>query len=204
MCVDFTDLNKACPKDSFPLPRMDVLIDSTSGHELLSFMDAFSGYNQIQMSELDEEKTFFITNRGLYCYNMMPFGLKNAGATYQRPVNKMFGDQIGRNVEVYVDDMLVKSRKAISHLVDLEETFNTLRRISDEVEPDEMCFRCFVGKVPGIHGFEQRDRSESGENSGCARDASSPYNKTTAAIDREDCSLEPVHFSINGQMFTLL
>jgi hypothetical protein len=80
------------------------------------------------MSELDEEKTSFITNRGLYCYNMMPFGLKNAGATYQRLVNRMFSDQIGRNVEVYVDDMLVKSREPISHLADLEETFNTLRR----------------------------------------------------------------------------
>jgi hypothetical protein len=92
MCVDFTDLNKACPKDSFPLPRMDVLIDSTLGYELLSFMDAFSGYNQIHMSELDEEKTYFIIDRGLYCYNMMPFGLKNAGATYQRLVNRMFCD----------------------------------------------------------------------------------------------------------------
>jgi len=81
MCVDFTDLNRACPKDSFPLPRMDVLINSTSGHELLSFMDAFSGYNQIFISELDEEKTSLITDRGLYCYNMMPFSLKNASAT---------------------------------------------------------------------------------------------------------------------------
>jgi hypothetical protein len=88
--VEFTDLNRACPKDSFPLPQMDVLIDSTSGHELLSFMGVLSGYNQIHMSKLDEEKTSFITNRGLYCYNMMPFGLKNAGATYQRLVNKMF------------------------------------------------------------------------------------------------------------------
>jgi hypothetical protein len=90
MCVDFTTFNKACPKDSFPLPRMVVLIDFTSRHELLSFMDAFSGYNQIHMHELDEEKMSFITDRGLYCYRMMPFGLKNAGATYQRLVNKMF------------------------------------------------------------------------------------------------------------------
>jgi hypothetical protein len=92
MCVDFTDLNKACLKDSFPLPRMDTLIDSTLGHELLSFMDAFSGYNQIHMHKLDEEKTSFIPNRGLYCYKMMPFGLKNAGATYQSLVNKIFQD----------------------------------------------------------------------------------------------------------------
>ena len=90
MCVDFTDLNKACPKDSFPLPRIDALVDSTSGNELLSFMDAFSGYNQILMHLKDQEKTSFITDRGLYCYKVMPFGLNNAGATYQRLVNKMF------------------------------------------------------------------------------------------------------------------
>jgi len=119
MCVDFTDLNKACSNDSFPLPRIDLLVDSTSGHELLSFMDAFSGYNQIYMEEADQEKTSFITDRGLYCYKMMPFGLKNAGATYQRLVNRMFRSQIGKNVEVYVDDMLVKSIRATKHIEDL-------------------------------------------------------------------------------------
>jgi hypothetical protein len=128
MCVDFTDLNKTCPKDSYSLPRIDQLVDSTAGHKLLSFMDAFFGYNQIQMTEGDQEKTAFITSRGLFCYKVMPFGLKNAGATYQRLVNKMFHDQIGRNVEVYVDDMLVKSKKDEDHLIDLKETFQTLRR----------------------------------------------------------------------------
>jgi hypothetical protein len=113
-------------------------------------MDAFSGYNQIHMSELDEEKTSFITDRGLYCYNMMPFGLKNAGATYQRLVNRMFSDQIGRNVEVYVDDMLVKSRKAISHLADLEETFNTLRRYQMKLNPAKCAFGVSLGKFMGF------------------------------------------------------
>ena len=78
MCVDFTDLNIACPKDSFPLPRIDQLVDSTAGHKLLTFKDAFSGYNQIMMDENDQEKTSFITSRGLFCYKVMPFGLKNA------------------------------------------------------------------------------------------------------------------------------
>jgi len=87
MCVDFTDLNRACPKDSFPLPRIDLIVDSASGHELLTFMDAFSGYNQIHMDEADQEKTSFITDRSLYCYKMTSFGLKNDGATYQRLVN---------------------------------------------------------------------------------------------------------------------
>jgi hypothetical protein len=90
MCMDFTDLNKACLKDSFPLPRIDQLVDSTVGHKLLAFMDAFSGYNKIVMDEDDQEKTSFITSKGLFCYRVMPFRLKNAGATYQRLMNKMF------------------------------------------------------------------------------------------------------------------
>ena len=72
MCVDFTDLNKACPKDSYPLPRVDVLVDSTAKHQLLSFMDAFSGYNQIRMQEDDQKKTSFVTNQGLFYYKVMP------------------------------------------------------------------------------------------------------------------------------------
>ena len=127
MYVDFMDLKKAFPKDSFPLPRIDQLVDSTIGHKLLTFMDAFSGYNQIKMYEEDQEKTAFIMSQGLYCYKVMPFGLKNAGATYQRLVNKMFSKQIRRNMEVHVNDMLVKSKKELTHLDDLRETFTTLR-----------------------------------------------------------------------------
>ena len=89
-CVDFTDLNRACHKDSFPLPRIDQLVDATAGHALLSFMDAYSGYNQIPMYVPDQEHTSFITDRGLYCYIRMPFGLINVGAIYQRLVNMMF------------------------------------------------------------------------------------------------------------------
>jgi reverse transcriptase-like protein len=84
MCVDFTDLNKACPKDDYPLPKIDRLVDSTAGHALLSFMDANAGYHQIPLAPEDQPHTAFITNAGVYCYNVMPFGLKNAGATYQR------------------------------------------------------------------------------------------------------------------------
>ena len=125
MCMDFTDLNKTCSKDSFPLPRIDQLVDSTAG--LLMFMDAFSGYNQIKMAEEDQEKTTFITSQGLYCYKVMPFGLKNAGTTYQRLVNKMFSKWIERNMEVYVDDMLVKSKEELTHLDELKETFATFK-----------------------------------------------------------------------------
>ena len=117
--MDFIDLNNACPKDSFPLPRIDQLIDLIAGHELLTFMDAFSGYNQILVKKEDQEKTVFVTSQGLYCYKVMSFGLKNAGATYQRLVNQMFSKQIGRNMEVCVDAMLVKSKEAKTHLEDL-------------------------------------------------------------------------------------
>ena len=95
MCIDFTDLNKACPKDSYPLPRVDVLVDSTARHQLLSFMDAFSGYNQIRMHEGDQEKTSFVTGQGLFCYKVMPFGLKNVGATYQRLMKKCSRGKLG-------------------------------------------------------------------------------------------------------------
>ena len=90
MCVDFTDLNKACSKDSYPISRIDQLVDYIAGHQLLSFMDAFLGYNQIKMHKLDQEKTSFITSQGLFYYKFMSFGLKNVGATYQWLVNKMF------------------------------------------------------------------------------------------------------------------
>ena len=119
MYVDFTDLNKACPKDSYLLPRIDQLVDTTAGHKLLSFMDTFSGYNQIRMDEADQEKMSFVTSQGLFYYKVMPFGLKKAGPTYQKLVNHMFCPQIRRNVEVYVDDMLVKSLDEEKQLDDL-------------------------------------------------------------------------------------
>ena len=100
LCIDFTDVNRACPKDSFPLPRINLIVDATAGHELLTFMDAFSGYNQINMDPDDKEKTSFFTGQGTYCYRVMPFRLKNAGATYQRLVNRMFQKQIGTTMEV--------------------------------------------------------------------------------------------------------
>ena len=150
MCVDFTDLNKAYLKDSFPLPRIDQLVDSTGGHKLLTFMDAFSGYNQIKMAEEDQEKIAFITSQGLYCYKVMPFGLKNARATYQRLVNKMFSKQIGRNMEVYVDDMLVKSKEELTHLDDLRETFATLKQYQMKLNLGKCVFGVALGKFLGF------------------------------------------------------
>ena len=123
MCVDFIDLNKACTKDSFSLSKIDLIVDTTSKHKLLSFMEAFSRYHQIRMHPLDVEKTFFITERGLYCYKVMLFGLKNVGVTYKRLVNKMVKEVIGKMMEVYIDNMRVKSLKAADHITQLNEMF---------------------------------------------------------------------------------
>ena len=110
VCVDFTNLNRACPKDSFLMPKIDQLVDATYGHPRMSFLDAFQGYHQIALTLEDREKTAFISSDANYHYNMMPFGLKNVGATYQRMMTRMFRDKIWRTIEVYIDDIVVKSK----------------------------------------------------------------------------------------------
>ena len=107
MCVDFWDLIKVNPKDDFPMPHIDVLVDNIVGHALLSFMDRFSRYNQIKMASEDMEKTTFITPWGTYCYKVMPFGLKNTGATYQRATTTLLHDLIHKEVEVYESSISV-------------------------------------------------------------------------------------------------
>ncbi|KAJ0885315.1 putative nucleotidyltransferase, Ribonuclease H [Helianthus annuus] len=149
VCVDFTDLNKACPKDPFPLPHIDSMVDATAGHELLTFMDASSGFQQIQMEPPDQEDTAFMTPTGIYCYIAMPFGLRNAGATYQRLVNMMFKDQIGQTMEVYIDDMVVKSIKAEDHLRDMEEAFDILDKYNMKLNPSKCHFGVKAGKFLG-------------------------------------------------------
>ncbi|KAI5313616.1 hypothetical protein L3X38_042792 [Prunus dulcis] len=149
VCIDYTDLNKACPKDNFPLPRIDQLVDSTSGNQLLSFVDAYSNYNQILMHEDDKAKTSFIIERGTYCYKVMPCGPKNVGATYQRLVNKIFKEQIGKIMEVYVDDMLVKAPKRADHIENLAESFSLLRQYRMKLNPSKCKFGISSGRFLG-------------------------------------------------------
>jgi hypothetical protein len=111
MCIDFIDLNKACPKDEFTLPRIDSLLDASATSELMSLLDCYSGYHQIWMKKEDEPKTSFITPSGTYCYLWMPEGLKNAGGSLSIMTSKVLSSQIGRNVLTYVDDIIVKSTK---------------------------------------------------------------------------------------------
>ena len=128
VCVDFMNLNKASPKDDFPFLHIDMLVDSIVGHSMLSFMDGFSRYNQILMALKDMEKTSFISKWGTYCYKVMLFGLKNAGATYQRATTTLFHDMMHKDVEVYVDDMILKSRDRVDHLAALQRFFERIRQ----------------------------------------------------------------------------
>lgn len=155
MCVDFRDLNKACPKDCYPLPRIDQMVDLTSGHELLCFMDVYQGYHQIPLAREDQDKVSFITSGGTFCYVVMPFVLKNAGATYQRLMDKIFMGQAGRNIEVYVDDILVKSREKSCLIPDLEETFSTLRKYGVKLNPAKCTFGVKSGKFLGFMVMER-------------------------------------------------
>ncbi|KAL6134797.1 hypothetical protein ACLB2K_067025 [Fragaria x ananassa] len=146
MCVDYTNLNKACPMDSFPLPRINQLVDSTAGYKMLSFLDAYSSYNQIKMHPTNQTHTTFVTDNGLYCYEVMPFDLKNAGATYQRLVNAMFEDEIGVATEVYVDDMLVKSKTDDDHIANLNKVFTKLLAHKMRLNPQKCILAVGGGK----------------------------------------------------------
>jgi hypothetical protein len=149
MCVDYTSLNKACPKIPFPLPQIDQIVNSTAGCELLCFLDAYSGYLQIKMKESYQLATSFITPFGMFCYVTMPFGLRNAGATYERCMQHVFGDHIGRTVEAYVDDIVVKTRKADDLVSDLNIAFGCLRANGVKLNPEKCVFGVPRGMLLG-------------------------------------------------------
>jgi putative transposase len=159
LCVDFTSLNKAYPKDPYLLLRIDQIIGSTTGCDLLCFLDAFSRYHQINMAKEDEEKTTFITPCGVYCYVCMPFGLKNAGVTFQRLMQKALGAQMGRNVEAYVDDIIVKTREGRTLVEYLEETFANLQKVNINLNPT-MCLWCTLREATGISRFAPQNRGK--------------------------------------------
>jgi hypothetical protein len=161
MCIDFTDLNKACPKDEFPLPRIDSLVDAAASSELMSLLDCYSGYHQIWMKKEDEPKTSFITPSGTYCYLRMPEGLKNAGGSFSKMTAKVLHSQIGRNVLTYVDDIIVKSTKQENHIADLQETFANFRQAGLKLNPEKCVFGVKKGKFLGclVSTFDKGNRS---------------------------------------------
>lgn len=148
-CVDFLDLNKACPKDDLPLPNMDLLIDATAGHEMFSFMDGYSGYNQIKMNPVDAEKTAFRTPIGNLYYTVMPFGLKNAGATYQRAMTAIFHDMMHEELKDYVDDIVVKSKQKKDHVEVLRRVLQRCREYKLKINPMKCAFEVTSGKFLG-------------------------------------------------------
>jgi hypothetical protein len=149
MCINYTSLNKACPKDPFAPPRIDQVIDSTAGCDLMSFLDAYLGYHQIPLFQPDQIKMSFITPYGAYCYVTMPFGLKNAGATYQRTMQRCLQGQIGRNVHAYVDDVVVKTKQSSTLLDDLKVTFANLRRYRMKLNLEKCTFGVPAGQLLG-------------------------------------------------------
>ncbi|GJR52188.1 reverse transcriptase domain-containing protein [Tanacetum coccineum] len=149
MCIDFKNINPVCPKDYYPLPEIDSKIEAVMGFPFKCFLDAYKGYHQVQMVEEDEEKTAFYTDQGTYCYTKMPFGLKNAGATYQRLVDGAFQSEIGRNLEAYVDDMVIKSKYEREMLADIAKIFDNLQRINMKLNPKKCSFGVKEGKFLG-------------------------------------------------------
>jgi hypothetical protein len=150
MCIDYTNLNKACPKDPYPLSRIDQIVDSTSGCDLLSFIDAYSSFHQIKMVEDDRKHTAFVTVDGLYCYIVMPYGLLNALPTFARAMNITLGDLVREIVEVYVDDIVVKTKESNSLLENLAQVFDKLRATSTKLNPEKCVFGVSAGKVLGF------------------------------------------------------
>ena len=149
VCVDFADLNKACPKDPFPMPQIDQLVDAMVGHPRMSFLDAFQGYHQIPLALDNQEKIAFVTPTGNYHYKVMLFGLKNVGSTYQQMMTKMFEPQLGRSIEVYVDYMVVKSKVVSEHVEDLTNIFEILRKHKLRLNASKCSFVVGLGKFLG-------------------------------------------------------
>jgi hypothetical protein len=147
MCIDFTDLNKCCPKDDFPLIIIDKIVDSAAGCEIMGLLDCFSGYHQIWLRKEDEEKTSFITPFGTYCYLRMPEGLRNAGPTFCRMMIVALKNQVGRNALSYVDDIVVTSKKKASYISNLTETFANMCEVKLKLNPDKCLFGITRGKV---------------------------------------------------------
>jgi hypothetical protein len=149
MCVDFTDLNKACKKDDFPLERVDKIVNDATNSEMLSLPDMFSRYHQIRVRKEDEEKISFITPFGTFCFVRILEGLKNAGCTFSRMIAIVLHPQLWRNILAYVDDIIVKSIQRKDHISDLVETFANMRAANLKLNLEKCVFGIHKGKVLG-------------------------------------------------------
>ncbi|KAI5337727.1 hypothetical protein L3X38_016998 [Prunus dulcis] len=152
ICVDYRNLNEASPKDEYPMPMADMLIDGAAHNQMLSFMDGNAGYNQIMMAEQDIHKTAFMCpgHIGAFEYTVMPFGLRNAGATYQRAMNSIFHDMIGHFLEVYTDDVVIKSPEEENHILSLRKAFLRMRQHKLKRNPKKCVFGVQAGSFLGF------------------------------------------------------
>jgi hypothetical protein len=152
VCIDFRDLNRATPMDGYPMPIADLLVDASAGHKVISFMDGNAGYNQIFMAIEVVSKTAFRCpgHIGLFEWIVMTFGFKNAGATYQRAMNYIFHKLIGKIVEIYIDDVVIKSLDHESHLDDVRKTLECTRKHGLKMNPNKCAFGVSAGEFLGF------------------------------------------------------
>jgi hypothetical protein len=196
MCIDFTSLNKACPNDNFPLPRIDKIVDSAAGCEVMSLLDCFSGYHQIYMKEDDKASTSFITPFGMYCFIRMPEGFKNAGSTFSRLTKMVLESQVGRNIFTYVDNIVVASKNREDHLADLAETFANMRDARLRLNPEKCVFGVHQGKYTGLPGVAPWDRGQPDQDSDNNQHDTPVVNQGRPASNRQISRSEQIHLHV--------
>jgi len=201
VCIDFRDLNLATPKDEYPMPVAEMLVDSTVGFEYLSMLDGYSGYNQIFIAEEDISKTAFRCPGGLGCYEwlVMPFGLKNVGATFQRAMNSMFHDFIEDFMQVYIDDIVVKSSSEDRHLEHFRRSFERMSQYELKMNPLKCVFGVCSGDFFRFCGSQERNRNKPEQNQRNNGDQTSFNEERVAILVRKDQLSQKVHIKAKWQ-----
>jgi hypothetical protein len=204
MCIDYTDLNKHCSKDPFGLPRIDQMVDSTAGCSMLSFLDYYSGYHQISLAKEDEEKTAFITPFGAFCYTSMSFGLKNAGATYQRAIQTCLADHWGKRVEAYVDDVVIKTENSENFIEDMQLIFNSSRRYRWKLNLEKCVFGVPAGKLLRFIVSHQGIEANLEKNRGHHENGSAAITEKGTEAYWMHGSPKQVHIKARGERHAIL
>jgi hypothetical protein len=195
MCIDFTSLNKACPKDNFPLPRIDKIVDSAAGCEVMSLLDFFSSYLQIYMKEQDKASTSFITPFGTYCFIKMPEGLKNDGSTFSCLTKTVLESQVGRNIFTYVDDIVVANKKRGSSGRPRRDIREHAGRTTSP-KPREVRLRSSLGENTWLPGVAPRDQGQPDQDLGYHQHDTSAASKRRPTSDRQIGHPQQIHFQV--------